>query len=281
MPDLQQAMAFYGNILGQVLVSEGLVGELEALAWDAPAMRGAACCLLRPPRNAPVFLRLVQATHPADYEPGRHFGWNALEFSVADADTLHELVADHGLKILSPPECLEISNDLYALQAKGFAGEWLRFIQILRPSTVSDLPVARCKVDRVFIAVLANHNQIESIRYYNRLLDLETGGNWNCAYQIISEAFVLPSETFHRFSTCRSGRNVLLEVDQYPRQGRAKPRAPASLNPSIALVSVLVSRPPEAALWLSLPRVRTEMPYCGRTVEVPRGPDGELLEIVW
>jgi catechol 2,3-dioxygenase-like lactoylglutathione lyase family enzyme len=280
VPDLDAALLLYRDLFEQRLIDVSPIGSAEAAAWGASALVGARSAVLQPPSGAPVYVRLIEQPPTPGHQPGRHTGWAALELSVKDADALHARLVEKGYEIIAAPRPLSFTDKLYPMQARGPGGETLYLNEVRGSLPNTDLPVAQCWVDRLFIAVMGCRERTRALDFYNALLGTATGGTYEIDYQVVNRAFGLPQGTITALSTVADGRCVLFEVDQYPAAATPKPTQPGRLPPGVALIGVAADRPPKGAYWRSAPAPRRHAPYFGAAVGVLDGPDGELTELV-
>jgi catechol 2,3-dioxygenase-like lactoylglutathione lyase family enzyme len=281
VPNMQEALALYVGLLEQKVILDTALSDAEAHAWHAPAIAGARSVVLQPPSDAAVYLRLIEQTQPAGYRPGTHTGWAALELTVESADRLHQRLIAAKVPIIGAPKALAFTDKLYPMQALGPGGEALYLNEIRGNLPNSDLPMSRCWVDELFITIVGARDREATLDFYNELLGTGTGGTWDIEYGVINRGFGLPETTKHMLSTCSDKRVVLFEVDQYPAMATPKPVTTGALPPGVAMVGVAVAERPQDAVWLSEPAARTEAPYFGKTVGVVRGPDAEIVELIW
>ena len=167
------------------------------------------------------------------------------------------------------------------MQARGPGGEAIYLNEVRGNLPSSDLPMAACWVDKLFIAVMGCRDMGASLRFYHALLDTMTGGEWEMPYSVINAAFQLPTTTAHKLATVADGRTVLFEVDHYPTAATPRPVTPGYLPQGVSIVGVRMLRAPANANWIVPPIVRCEAPYFGAMVGVVRGLDDELTELVW
>jgi hypothetical protein len=77
------------------------------------------------------------------------------------------------------------------------------------------------------------------------------------------------------------GRDVFLELDQYPAAATPRPRHPGHLPPGISMATL---KHPEfdrlEGPWISPPAEHAGIIYDGARVGTMRAPDGTLLEVV-
>jgi catechol 2,3-dioxygenase-like lactoylglutathione lyase family enzyme len=280
VPDLNEALPLYRDVFEQRVVSDSLVADAEAAAWQAPAIAGARTVVLQPPSGAPVYLRLIEQKLPPHYKPGTHLGWAALEISVKSADAMYARLQERGTPIIAAPKPLPFTDNLYPMQARGPGGEALYLNEVRGPLPGMDLPIAECWVDQLFIVVKGCRSMSESLACYHAWLATATGGEWEMPYQVINLSFGLAADTKHKLATVADGENVLFEMDQYPAQATPAPVAAGGLAPGISVIGVAVEKLPSEVPWLVAPAKRTHAPYFGAMVGVLRGPDGELLELI-
>ncbi len=281
VPSLEEALALYEGQFEQTLVLQSKVSENEALSWAAPNLIDARSAVLQPPSGLPIFLRLIEQTNPPHYKPGTHFGWAAIELSVKSADEMYVRLQNAGTPIIAPPKPLSFTDKLYPMQARGPGGEAIYLNEVRGNLPSSDLPMATCWVDQLFIAVMGCRNMAASLDFYHALLGTSTGGQWEMPYSVINAAFELPSVTAHKLATVADRRTVLFELDHYPAQATPRPQVQGGLPQGVAMIGVRVPQPPVNAVWIVKPSVRNEAPYHGANVGVVRGLDGELLELLW
>lgn len=281
VPNMDAALSIYVGLLEQNVIGEAAVTDAEARAWQSPAIAGARSVVLQPPSGAPVYLRLIEQAAPSGYKPGTHTGWAALELTVESADRLHACLVAAKVPIIGTPKALAFTDKLYPMQALGPGGEALYLNEIRGNLPNSDLPMSHCWVDELFITIVGARDREATLVFYNLLLGTTTGGTWDIEYGVINRGFGLPETTKHMLSTCSDKRVVLFEVDQYPSMATPKPRNQGGLPPGVAMIGVSVATPPSDVTWLSFPAVRADAPYFGRTVGVIKGPDDEMVELVW
>jgi catechol 2,3-dioxygenase-like lactoylglutathione lyase family enzyme len=279
--NVDAALQLYAGLLEQDIIADSVVSIEEASAWQAPRLVGARSVVLQPPSKAPVFLRLIEQPDPPNYKPGTHFGWAALELSVKSADDIYQRLLKAKTPIIAPPKPLSFTDKLYPMQARGPGGEAIYLNEVRGNLPSSDLPMAECWVDKLFIAVMGCRDMAASLNFYNALLGTSIGGQWEMPYSVINAAFNLSADTAHKLATVADGRTVLFEVDHYPAAATPRPTDAGRLPQGVSMIGVRISQPPKNAHWLVPPNVRTHAPYFGATVGVIRGLDGELLEIIW
>jgi catechol 2,3-dioxygenase-like lactoylglutathione lyase family enzyme len=281
VPNVEVALRLYAGLFEQDIIADGEVNSAEASAWQTPRLLGARSVILQPPSKAPVFLRLIEQPDPPNYKPGTHFGWAALELSVKSADDIYARLLKAKTPIIAPPKALSFTDKLYPMQARGPGGEAIYLNEVRGNLPSSDLPMAECWVDKLFIAVMGCRDMAASLNFYNQLLGTDIGGQWEMPYSVINAAFGLPATTAHKLATVADGRSVLFEADHYPASATSRPAEAHRLPQGVSMIGVRVSLPPKNARWLVPPGIRAHAPYSGATVGVIRGMDNELLEIIW
>jgi catechol 2,3-dioxygenase-like lactoylglutathione lyase family enzyme len=281
VPNVDAALKLYAGLLEQDIIADSEMSADEASAWQTPRLVGARSVVMQPPSKAPVYLRLIEQPDPPDYKPGTHFGWAALELSVKSADDIYQRLLKAKTPIIAPPKPLSFTDKLYPMQARGPGGEAIYLNEVRGNLPSSDLPMAECWVDKLFIAVMGCRDMAASLNFYNALLGTGIGGQWEMPYSVINAAFELPATTAHRLATVSDGRTVLFEVDQYPIAATPRPQDTGRLPQGVSMIGVRMPQMPKNATWLIPPSSRAQAPYFGATVGVIRGLDDELLEVIW
>ena len=104
-------------------------------------------------------------------------------------------------------------------------------------------------------------------------------------YTMLAKAFGLPEEDLHTISTMVHDRDVFLELDQLPPQGRKRPGRPGELPQGVAIGTF--THPDFPALdkrcsdrWIVKPKKRRSVVYGNKRAGTLRAPDGTLIEVV-
>ena len=275
--DIEAATAAYCALLGYQCVDEQPISEAYASVWSEAAVTARPSRVLKPESGAPVFIRLVEAEQRVENSPPPKFGWFALEICVQDSAALYETLCAHDyFEPFAPPRVLPFSDMVFPFQCRGRNGEMLYLNETRGNLPELDLPLAGSFVDHIFIVVLGASRIDDSADFYVNLLQNKLQESHELAYRTINRVFDLPLETMHKLKTFGSGRNVCLEIDQFPVQ--AKARGPES---GITQGICCVSFGAESGGEHTRPAVSVpEAPYNGRRVSHVFGPDGERIELI-
>lgn len=281
-PDFDSSLADYRRELGLALVEEARVSPDLARSWGSPAQAARRSGLLVAPGGAGCFVRLVEGAPVADYRPLRHFGWAAFEFTVQDAFALHERIDQAAFKVIGEPKLVPGFDNFIPFQVEGRAGEILYLNTVLKGSMADlDLPYAKAEVDAIFIAVLAAEDRAATVAFHCQALGFAEGETYVIPYSMINQSFGLPADFPTAMTMTRTGRMPASEVDQYPPDASARPRATGELPPGNALVSFAVaSLESVRAPFIEPPTSRDGPLYRGRRVATVRGPSSELVELI-
>lgn len=271
----------YVRWLDYRIVEEGRVEPDLAAGWGAPAMAGRRYLVLAPSSGAEVFLRLVACDPIPGYLPLRTYGWAAIEICVADVLAVDQRLRDSPFEIIGPPRPLEGLPAIFPMQVQGPDQEIVYLTQILDDLPMYDLPRAASLVDSMFIAVLACSDLDGSLRWFERQLRLALGRKMDIPYTMLADAFGLPASDLYTIATISHGRDVFLELDQYPRGASPRPMRPGELPPGAGLVTLAH---PEFHLlegrWIAAPCRQAGIVYGGRRAGTMRAPDGTLIELM-
>lgn len=271
----------YADWLDYRIVEEGAIDAGLARSWGAPAAHGRRYIVLQPASGAQVYLRLVAGEPVAAYEPLRTYGWAALEICVRDVLAVAERMRDSPFEIIGPPREIDGLPAIYPMQVMGPDREVIYLTQIRSDLPSYDLPRAETMIDRLFILVLACSSLDASLAWFERNVRLSLGRRMDIVYTMLAKSFGLPQTDLHTIATLVHGRDVFLELDQYPAAATSRPRHDGDLPPGVA-VATLVQ--PDFDLlpgpWIEAPRARSGAIYQGRAAGTMRAPDGTLLEVV-
>jgi len=281
-PDPDATAALYGRIMGYTVVEEGEIASELAASWGAPGCAGRRFVVCQPASGRPVYLRFVQGAARPDYRPLRTYGWAALEICVQDVQAVHARLQASPFEVIGPPAPLDGMPNIVAMQVRGPDQEVVFLTQILSPTFPDfDLPEAHSLIDRLFILVLACSDLEGAKDELAGALGLGAGPTIELAYGVLSDAFGLPADHKHKIATLSHGRDVFLEVDQYPIEAGPRPKGEGDLPPGVALASFL--HPDFDSLegpWIAPPRTLPGAIYGGARAATMAGPDGALIEIV-
>jgi catechol 2,3-dioxygenase-like lactoylglutathione lyase family enzyme len=281
-PDPDAAAALYGRWLDYVLVERGEVAADLAASWGAPGAAGRRYAVCRPASGCAVYLRFIEGEAPPDYRPLRTYGWAAVELCVQDVDAVYRGLQASPFEIIGPPAALEGMPNIVAMQVKGPNCEILFLTQILSPTFPGfDLLQAKSLIDQPFILVLACSNLDAATAWLAHALKLHAGPTIALAYGVLSDAFGLAPDHKHSIATLNHGRDVFLEVDQYPPDAGPRPCRQGDLPPGVALATVF--HPDFDALegpWITAPHTPEGALYGGGRSATMLGPDGVLIEVV-
>jgi catechol 2,3-dioxygenase-like lactoylglutathione lyase family enzyme len=281
-PDPDAAAALYGRWLDYVLVERGEVAADLAASWGAPGAAGRRYTVCRPASGCAVYLRFIEGEAPPEYRPLRTYGWAAVELCVQDVHAVDARLQASPFDIIGPPAALDGMPDIVAMQIKGPDREILFLTQIQSPTFPGfDLLQAKSPIDQPFILVLACSDLEAATARLKDALKLDAGPTIAIAYGVLSDAFGLAPDHKHSIATLNHGRDVFLEVDQYPSDASPRPCRLGDLPPGVALATFF--HPDFDALegpWITAPHKQEGALYGGGRSATMLGPDGALIEVV-
>jgi catechol 2,3-dioxygenase-like lactoylglutathione lyase family enzyme len=280
-PHLGAALDDYGRVLGLRLVEQGALDAGLAASWGCGGSAGSPYAVLQPVSGHPCFIRLVEQSVPEAFRPTTSYGWAAFELTVQDVFGWPARLAGSGFAIVGPPKELAGLPYFVPMQVTGRGDEMIYLNEVRSNTPSSDLPMADCLTDRMFICILAAKDRAATCDWYARTLGLDLGETYTLAYSMINSAFGLPDDHMSDLTMVQNGRMTILEVDDYPPQTTERPRDPGRLPPGNALVTLAVDKLDRAGLdWITPPAVREGAIYAGRRSATLIGPSGEYLELV-
>lgn len=279
--DIDRSIEAYTRFLDYTVVEKGTVPEDLAISWSAPACAGRRCAVLEPASGVPIYLRLVEQPPHPDYLPLRSFGWAAIEICVTDVLAVNARMTKSPFEIIGPPREIDGLPAIYPMQVKGPDGEIVYLTQIRDDLPAYDLPRAESLIDRLFILVMGCSDMDASNRWMVRHAGVAMGRDMEIVYTMLAKAYGTPLDELHRISTMVHGRDVFLELDQYPAAAVPRPRHPGMLPPGVAIGTLF--HPDFGSLpgpWIAPPVVREGAIYRGQRAGSILDPDGAIVEIV-
>jgi len=275
----------YCDWLDYEIVENGNIGSALADSWHAPKNAGAPYCVLRPASEEAVYIRMIeQAPHP-EYSPLRSYGWAAIEICTQDTERVNARMERGPFEIIGPPKVLDGMPAIYPMQVKGADHEIVYLTQIRDDMPEYDLPRAKSLIDRLFILVLACPDIETEGAWLEKHLKLSKGRTIAINYTMINKAFGLPDGTQHKLATLKHGRDVFLEIDEYPNDTIQRPTHNGYLPPCTAIGSFIHPEFSELeaineGVWVSPPAERDGIINNGNRVGVLRSPGGTIFEMI-
>jgi len=280
--DIESAANAYTEYLGYRVTHRGTVSAAMAGAWAAPAQSGAPYLIMTPASGEPHWIRFIEAEPVPGFKPLTTYGWHSLEIVVADVDAIPPTLEGSPFAIVGDPKNLGAGSTIRAMQVRrGNVGEVLYLTQIPDEPEKAHLPLAKSFIDRIFIVVLGSPDMNEARAYYVDNFGLEPGMEAPAMIRVTNEAFGLPAGTEHTICTVKMPGKCLIEIDHYPAQATARPKATGSLPPGIAMISF--ATPDLGAIDLPLlapPVAIDDAPYNGRRTAITLGAAGEMIEMI-
>ncbi len=279
--DPDATAARYAEWFGYRLVERGPVSRERADAWGSPGSAGRYYCVCAPASGAEVYVRFIEGATPNDYQPLRSHGWAAIEICVQDVLALQRQLAGSSFEIIGSAKALDGLPMITAMQVRGPDQEIIFLTQIHADLPGLDLPRATCPVDRLFIVVLACADLHASRLWFAEQLRLDPGATMAVEYGVLSDAFDLHATQKHDIATLGHGRDVFLELDQYPSAAVARTRPAGALPPGVAMATFF--SPDFASLngaWITPPAAAAGVIYAGRMSGAMVAPGGGLVEVV-
>ena len=281
--DLNAAIARYRDYLDYTVIEEGKVAADLAASWGCPNSAGQPYAILEPASGTDIYIRFVeQPAHP-DYKPLRSYGWAAIEICVTDVLKANDRVTQAGspFEVIGPPREIEGLPAIYPMQIKGPDGEIVYLTQIRDDLPAYDLPRASTLIDKLFILVMACSDMRASNAWMEKHVGVQMGREMDIVYTMLAGAFGTPMDELHTISTMIHGRDVFLELDQYPKAATPRPHHPGMLVPGCAIGTLF--HPDFDSLpgpWITPPERRDGPIYKGKRVATVRDLDGALIEMV-
>lgn len=279
--DLNRAVANYAKYFDYSTVEDGVLSEDLARSWDAPNAAGQAYAVMQPVSQADLYVRFVeQPSHP-DYRPLRSYGWNCIEICVEDVLAANARMEDSPFEIIGPPREIDGLPAIYPMQVVGPDGEVVYLTQIRDDLPAFDLPRAASPIDKLFILVMGCSDLDASLDWMEKHVGVQKGRDMEIIYTMLAGAYGTPMDEMHRIATMVDGRDVFLEMDQYPPAATPRASHEGMLPPGCAIGTFWT--PDLDALpgpWISPPAKRSGPVYKDRRAATIKDLDGALIEIV-
>lgn len=280
--DIEAAATAYIDYLGYQVTHRGAISEAMTGTWATPVHAGAASLIMTPASGEPHWIRFIEAEPVAGYKPLTSYGWHSLEIVVADVDAIPPTLEGSPFTIVGDPKNLGGGSSIRAMQVRrGDGGEVLYLTQIPDEPEKAHLPLAKSFIDRIFIVVLGSPDMNEARAYYVDTFGLEPGMEAPAMIRVTNDAFGLPAGSEHVICTVKMPGKCLIEIDDYPKQAKPRPKAEGSLPPGIAMISFATADIGALGLPLLAPAAAIDgAPYDGRRAAITIGAAGEMIELI-
>ena len=263
--DADACIAAYRDFLDLQVIDDGPLPAALAAAWGQPAWAGRRQVLMGadPADPSTHWLRLLEWPGAVAPAPMRQRGWLALEVLVRDVVALGRRLEGGPFRILGVPRPLSVSDDIWAMQVAGPAGETLYLTEVRAPVPPFELPMnARCTAERLFIPVLSAPDRDAALAWYAARAG-GTGLRFESRVSALSRALGLDPESRRAVATLALAGRSVIEIDEVPEHPVPAPVA-AGLPAGLAMVSLHTTTPPAATMleqgpagewieWLALP----------------------------
>ena len=279
--DLDAAEARYRDWLDYSTIERGDLPEDLAASFDAPNSAGQPFAVMQPASGADIYLRLVEQPPVEGYKALVTYGWAAIEICVTDVLKAEEKVKGSPFEVIGPPREIEGLPAIYPMQVKGPDEEIVYLTQIRDDLPAYDLPRASSLIDKLFILVIGCSDMHASLKWLDETLGFETGRVMDIEYHMLANAYGTPTDELHTIATAIHGRDVFLEVDQYPQAATPRPMHEGMLAPGCSVGTFL--HPDFDSIkadWVTAPVERSGGIYTGKRTGVLKAPDGTLVEVV-
>ena len=283
--DITRSQALYCDWLDYSCIENGLIENSLAKSWGAPNSAGLPYAVLQPSSGANVFIRLIEQPIVANYKALRSYGWAAIEICNQNTLKVNSLMKQSPFEIIGPPKELDGMPAIFPMQVKGPDKEIVYLTEIRDDLEAYDLPRAESLIDKLFILVMACSDMEKTGAWLEKHLLVEKGQSMEIIYSMINKAFELPQDTKHALATLKHGRDVFLEIDDYPAQAIMRPAHKGMLPPCAAIGSFI--HPEFEKLmeininnWITPPSPKQGAIYKGKRAATLRDPDGTLIELI-
>lgn len=279
--DLDRSVDLYSRFFDYSVVEHGEISHALAESWKTPNSSGCAYAVMRPSSGADIFLRFIEQPPVEGFKALRSYGWNAIEICVQDVMAVNARMLESPFEIIGPPNKIPGLDAIHPMQVKGPDEEIVYLTQINDDLPEYNLPRAGSLIDKLFILVMGTSNMDRAATWMQEKCGLDFGREMEIPYTMIAKAYGTPLDELHRICTLIHGKDVFLELDQYPEAAIQRPRQDGMLVPGCAIGTLF--HPEFDSLpgpWLTAPSVRDGVIYKGKRVGVLQDPDGTLIEMV-
>jgi hypothetical protein len=246
--------------------------------WSAPGVAGARSAVLISESGVP-WIRVIEDPSIQSAVPFKQRGWMSLEVAVQDVDRLATELKGSPFETLRPPADLDVSEDIRAMQVIGPAGEVLYLTQVKGEVPPFEIPMARCRVDRLFIPVMCCTDRDAALAFYRQFPNCRDF-RFDTTITSVNSAFGDALDRKRAVAAVQLAGKTMIEIDQIDA-AVPRPCDKGKLPPGIAIISCEVDSLSSVGVdFLSPPITLQIQPYRGRRAACCRGAGGELVELI-
>ena len=274
----EACVAAYVDFLSmRVIESDRLDAGLVNL-WSAPGLVGARYAVLASESEIP-WIRVIEDVSIQSAVPFKQQGWMSLEVAVQDVDLLANELKGSPFETCRPPADLEISEDIRAMQVIGPAGEVLYLTQVKGAVPPFEIPMARCRVDHLFIPVMCCTDRDAALAFYRQFPNCR-GFQFDTTITSVNTEYGYDLDRKHAVAAVQLAGKSMIEIDQIDA-AMTRPCDNGRLPPGISVISFEVDSLDSLGIgFLSPPITLQVQPYLGRRAACCRGAGGELVELI-
>lgn len=274
----EACVAAYVDHLSLRIVETGRLGAGLVDLWSAPRLAGKRYAVLGSETGF-SWVRVIEDASIQSAVPFKQRGWMAMEVLVEDVDRMAEGLVDSPFEIIRPPADLDVSEDIRAMQVVGPAGEVLYLTQVKAEVPPFEIPMARCRVDHLFIPVMCCVDREAALEFYQQFPGIRSF-RFETTITSVNTAFGDDLDRRHAVAAVQLAGRTMIEIDQIDA-AVARPTEEGGLPPGIAVISCEVDSLDIPGIeFLSLPAAIRGEPYRGNRSACCRGAGGELLELI-
>lgn len=268
----------YEKTLGLELIETRTISNDFANYLGAPKLEQSRLAILRSKSRNNCFFRLIEQKSHVDFIPRKSLGWSAFEINVQNVFDWPKKLDQSSFKVLGEPKKIPGFDYFIPMQIIGAAGEVLYLNEVLADMPNTDLPKAQSEIDKIFIAILAASDIMQTSAWFEETAQLDKADKFTINYTTINSAFDLADGTLTDLQMIQKGRLPILEIDGYPRLTVKRPIENGYLPQANSIVSLAVDSIEKSSLCNQTYFDFFE--YCGRKSAITTGLNGEKLELI-
>ena len=276
--EFERCVAAYVDCLSMRVIESDRLDAVLVNLWSAPGLAWARSAVLISESGVP-WIRVIEDPSIQSAVPFKQTGWMSLEVAVQDVDRLATELQGSPFETCRPPADLDVSEDLRAMQVIGPAGEVLYLTQVKGEVPPFEIPMARCRVDHLFIPVMCCTDRDAALAFYRQFPNCR-GFRFDTTITSVNSAFGDDLDRRHGVAAVQLAGKTMIEIDQIDA-AVPRPCDKGKLPPGIAIISCEVDSLSSVGVdFLSPPTTLQIQPYRGRRAACCKGSGGELVELI-
>ncbi len=282
-PKWEETVNAWRKLFGYKVRETGYLSSELAETWNAiNNIDSRFAVLANPNYSDSILIRIIENSHPDNYEPLRSFGWSSINIKVSSLPSLITKLEKYGFEIIENKKSENYnSTNINILHIKGLSEEIVCLSEYEKNISKIETIKSNNNVPFTFGTSLGIRDIERVQNFYYDKFKIHKNINELIEIESINNAFNLPRDTLHSIAINKIANDSIIELHEYPENAIRRPTMANQLCPGVCHISLSIPSLDMISLyWLKEPKNFKEFPYNGKRQATFYGPTGELVELI-